>query len=114
MEEEADKSLQAYDELYQSIPSIGFLSRKKRVSAYLKVTKVAQRLIDEQEVTEEQALFLLSILARKNSSFQKATVMTALNLARIDRKHLQPIGFKYANAFRCSLQFLPVDDNESS
>lgn len=112
MDEEAAKSLQAYDELYRSIPSIGFLSRKKRVKAYLTVTKQAQRMIDDQEISEEQALFLLSILARKNSSFQKATVMTALNLAKIDRKHLQPIGFKYANEFRCSLQFLPIDDNE--
>jgi len=107
--DEAEQSIQAYDKLYQSIPSIGFLSRKKRINAYLKVTDIIQHMIDEQEISEEHALFLLSILVRKSSPFQKATMMVALNLSNINKKHLQPIGFKYANEFRCSLQLLPVD-----
>ena len=109
--DEADKSLQAYDKLYQSIPAIGFLSRKKRIAAYLKVTGLAQRMIDDQEISEEQAFYLLSILVRKCAPFQKAMMMAALNLASIDRRLLQPVGFKYANEFRGSLQLLPVDDN---
>ena len=108
--DEADKSILAYDKLYRQIPSIGFLSRKKRVMAYLKVTKLAQQLIDEQEISEDQTLYLLSILARKCAPFRKATMMAALNLGSIDRKAIQPIGFKYANEFRCNLQMLPVDD----
>lgn len=109
--DEADKSLQAYEKLYQSVPPIGFLNRKKRIAAYLKVTGLAQRMIDAQEISEEQALYLLSILARKCAPFQKAMMMTALNLANIDRCLLRPVGFKYANEFRCSLQLLPVDDS---
>lgn len=112
--DEADKSLQAYDKLHQSVPSIGFLSRKKRIAAYLKVTGLAQRMIDDQEISEEQALYLLSILARKCAPFQKAMMMTALNLASIDRRLLQPVAFKYANEFRCSMQLLPVGDDDSN
>ncbi len=108
--DEADKSLQAYDKLYQSMPSIGFLNRKKRIAAYLKVTALAQRMVEDQEISEEQALYLLSILVRKCAPFQKAMMMAALNLANIDRRALSPLAFKYANEFRCSLQLLPVDD----
>ncbi len=107
--DKADKSIQAYDKLLQSIPAIGFLSRKKRINAYLKVTDITQKMIDEQEISEEHALFLLSILVRKCSAFQKATMMVALNLSNIDKKRLKPVGFKYANELRCSLQLLPVD-----
>lgn len=111
--DEADISLQAYDKLHSNIPSIGFLSRKKRIKAYLKITAMAQDMIDEQEISEEQAIFLLSILARKSSPFQKAAMMTALNLAKIDKKLFSAVGFKYANELRCSLQLLPVDDNQT-
>lgn len=111
--DEANQSLQAYEKLYESVPSIGFLSRKKRIAAYLTVTDQAQRMIDEQEISEEQALYLLSILARKCAAFQKAMMMTALNLTNIDRRQLKPVAFKYANEFRCSLQLYPVDENAS-
>ncbi len=105
----ADKSLEVYETLSQNIPSIGFLSRKKRIIAYLKVTKMAQQLVDEQTISEENALYLLSVLSRKNPTFNKAAMMTALNLATIDRKLIKAIGFKHANEMRCSLQMLPVD-----
>ena len=108
--DEADKSLEAYDMLNNKIPSIGFLSRKKRIIAYLKVTKLAQQLIDDKNISEENALYLLSTLVRKNASFQKAAMMVALNLANIDRKLIRPIGFQYANNMRCNMQMTPVDD----
>lgn len=111
--DEAEKSLEFYDTLCTTMPSIGFMSRKKRVYAYLDVTKKMQKLIDEQDISEENALFLLSVLVRKHSPFQKATMMAALNLANIDRKLIRPIGFRYANDFRCSLKMMPVDDEES-
>ncbi len=108
----ADKSIEIYDTLYQSIPSIGFLSRKKRIIAYLKVTKITQQLIDKQDISEENALYLLSVLSRKSSTFNKAAMMTALNLATINRKQIQAVGFKHANEMRCSLQMLPVDEDD--
>lgn len=108
----SEKSIEVYDVLHQTIPSIGFLNRKKRVVAYLKVTKKAQQFIDKQEISEENALYLLSVLSRKNPIFQKAAMMTALNLATIDRKLIQAVGFKHANEMRCSLQMFPVDENE--
>ncbi len=109
--DEADKSMKAYDKLYQNIPSIGFLNRKKRVAAFLKVTALAQQMIDDQEISEDHAIFLLSILVRKCATFQKAAMMAALNLASIDRSVIKPVGFKYANEMRCSLQMLPVDED---
>lgn len=112
--DEADKSIEAYDKLYNSVPSIGFLSRKKRIIAFLKITKMTQQMIDDQDISEEQALYLLSILVRKCARFQKAAMMVALNLATISRKQIQPIGFRYANEMRCNLQMLPVDDEVSS
>lgn len=113
--DEADKSLAAYDTLYNSMPSIGFLSRKKRVIAFLKVTKKAQKMIDDEELSEDNALFLLSILAKKTSQFQKSAMMSALHLATIDRKIISTIGFKYANEMRANIQMLPIDDiGESS
>ena len=111
--DEADKSIEAYEKLYTSIPSIGFLSRKKRVIAFLKITKMTQQMIDDHEISEDQALYLLSILVRKCARFQKAAMMVALNLADISRKQIQPIGFKYANNMRCNMQMLPVDDEMS-
>jgi hypothetical protein len=112
--DDSDKSLEAYDRLHSSIPSIGFLSRKKRAIAYIKVTKLAQQILDEEEFSEENLLFLLSVLAKKNASFQKASMMMALNLSTINRKLIPLIGFKYANNMRCNLQMLPVDDVISS
>jgi hypothetical protein len=105
----AEKSLEAYDTLAQSVPSIGILSRKKRVIAYIKVTKMTQEMLEKQEISEENALYLLSVLARKKADFQKAAMMTALNLAKIDQKIIPDIGFTYANEMRCSLQMYPVD-----
>ncbi len=111
--DEADTSIKAYDKLYKSVPAIGFLNRKKRIRAYLKVTKIAQQMIDEEEISEDQVLFLLSVLVRKNSRFQKASMMIALNLSDIKRELISSVGFKYANDFRCSLKMIPVDNDNS-
>ena len=111
--DEADKSIEVYDNLQKSIPSIGFLNRKKRVIAYLKVTKLAQKYVDDQQISEDNAYYLLSTLARKSSPFQKSAMMTALNLENIDRKLIQPVGFKYANKMRSNLHMLPIDYNLS-
>ncbi len=107
-------SMAAYDELLESMPSIGILSRKKRVIAFIKVTQTAQKLVDNDQLSEENCLYLLSVLARKCANFQKSSVMTALNLSTIDLKLIPAIGFKYANAMRCNLQMLPVDQTENT
>ena len=109
--DEADKYLEAYEKLQNSIPSIGFLSQKKRVIAFLKVTKLAQQMIDEQEISEDNALYLLSTLAGKCAPFQKSAMMAALHLGHIGRKQIKPVGFKYANTMRCNLQMLPIDED---
>ncbi len=111
--DKSDASIKAYDKLYKSVPAIGFLNRKKRIRAYLKVTNIAQQLIDEEEISEDQALYLLSILVRKYSPFQKASMMAALNLSDIERELISSVGFKYANGFRCSLKIMPVDHDDS-
>jgi len=111
--DEADKSLAAYETLHNSIPPIGFFSRRKRVIAFLKVTKIAQKMINEDDLSVDNSLYLLSILARKSADFQKAAMMVALNLASIDSKIVPAIGFRYANEMRCNLQMLPVDDDSS-
>ncbi len=109
--DEADVSIEAYKKLRNSIPPMGFLSQKKRVIAFLRVTKLAQQMIDEQKISEDNALYLLSTLARNCAPFHKAVMMTALHLANINRKQIQPVGFKYANNMRCNMQMLPIDDD---
>lgn len=106
----ADTSLESYDTLHNSIPSIGFLSRRKRIIAYLKVTKLAQNMINDETISEDNALYLISVLMRKSSDFQKSATMVALNLETINHKIIPPIGFKFANNMRCNLQMLPIDD----
>ncbi|KAF3980702.1 MAG: hypothetical protein HFP76_00710 [Methylococcales symbiont of Iophon sp. n. MRB-2018] len=109
-----DKTLVAYDKLYSSIPPIGFINRKKRIAAFLKISNMLQIMVDKDEVSENDGLYLLSVLARKCSRFQKAAMMTALNLTTIDRSLVSDIGFKYSNDFRCSLRMYPVDDKKDS
>ncbi len=107
--DESEMSLEAYEELFKSMPSIGFLSRKKRLIAFVKVTKKAQQLLDDKQLSEENCLYLLSVLARKCGDFQKSAVMAALNLSAFKPGQISVIGFKYANDMRCNLQMMPVD-----
>ncbi len=108
--DEADKSLAAYESLKKSMPSIGFLNRKKRIIAFLKVAKKAQELIDNKDVSEDNALYLLSIMTKKNADFQKSAMMAAMHLATVNRKIVPAVGFRYANEMRANLQLLPIDD----
>jgi hypothetical protein len=107
-----DKTKEAYNKLFSSIPPIGFINRKKRIGAYLKITNMLQIMVDKEDVSEDDGLYLLSVLVRKCSRFQKAAMMTALNLTSIDRSLVSDIGFRYSNDFRCSLRMYPVDDEK--
>jgi hypothetical protein len=109
-EEQAKK---AFEKLVSCLPPIGFLSRKKRIFAYLVVTTNAQQMIDYDEINEAEALFVLSMLMRKNKNFQKAGMMAALNLSSLDESELKPIGFKYANEIRKNLKLAVISHTNS-
>lgn len=104
--------VEIYEKLLKNMPSIGFLNRKKRIRAFVKVTNMAQELIDEGNITEEEALFVLSIMTKKSNDFRKAGLMSAMSLANIQRGVLKKIGFQYANEIRCNLSLHPVDETE--
>ncbi len=103
MQENTDKITLAYEHLRENMPSIGFLSHKKRIKGYIEITNVAQYLITSGEISEQDALFILSMLMRKFSRFQKAASMTAMSLDNIGRKVMSPIGVRFAVAARRNL-----------
>lgn len=108
-----DKIINIYKKLAKCVPSIGFMSRRKRILAYLTVTINAQQMLDTEEMSEEEALFILSMLMRKHKNFQKAGMMAALNLPSLDKDTLKPIGLLYANAVRKNINLAPIDHEES-
>lgn len=108
--DQSDQSFAAYEKLQSNMPSIGFFSRKKRIKAYVTITRLAEEMIKNEEISQEQALFLLSILVRKSADFQKATMMTALNLANFKKDQINEIGMTHANEFRAHIQMLPIEE----
>ncbi len=106
----ADKALHVFAELSDSIPDIGFLNRNKRLRAYITVTEKAQQKIETEQINNDEALFLLSMLARKNKDFQKAAMMAALSLAKLDLKLFSAIGVQFANEIRTNLKLIPVEE----
>lgn len=107
---DADNSILAFNKLCQNVPAIGFLSRKKRIQAYIAVTNLAQELHDSGEISEEEALFVLSLMMRKHKNFQKAASIVSLNLASLGPRPFKPLGFQFANQMRANLKLSPVDD----
>ncbi len=107
-----DNAEKIFKVLYNSMPSIGFLSRKKRILAFISVTRDLQSMINAGDTDEEQAMFVLSMLMRKNKDFQKAAMMTALNLQHIGNKPLSDTGFKFANEIRTNMKLFTVDKLE--
>ena len=98
-----EKTTEAYDKLLKNMPSIGFLNRKKRVKAYIELTQIAEYMLESQEMTEDEALFIFSLLMRKQANFQKAAMMTALSLESISKGVLSPIGAKFILEVRNNL-----------
>jgi hypothetical protein len=109
-----DNAEQIYQALYSSVPAIGFLSRKERVLAYISVTKDLQNMIDAGDTNQEHAMFVLSLLMRKHKDFQKAGMMTSLNLQNIGSKALSEIGFNFANEIRNNMKLYSVEKREKS
>lgn len=93
----------AFEKLKKNMPSIGFISRKKRIQAYITITKMAEYMITNDEINEEDTLFIFSLLMRKFPNFQKAAMMTALNLPSIGIGVLSPIGLKFILEIRKNL-----------
>jgi hypothetical protein len=111
---DADNTIKAFEKLARCVPAIGFMSRRKRIFAYLVVTTNAQQMIDAEEISEAEALFVLSMLMRKHKNFQKAGMMVALNLPELDKNDLKPVGLKYANEVRKNLKLAPMDEKFAS
>lgn len=107
MSEEEQKTTTAFNQLRKNMPSIGFLSRKKRIKAYIQITQITDYMLNKDEINEESALFILSLLMRKCAAFQKAATMTALSLDSIGKDVLTPIGLKFSLEIRKNLS-LPV------
>ena len=108
-----EKTIKVFGELCAIMPPIGFFSRNKRLSAYITVTTQAQSLIDSNQITEGEVLFVFSMMIRKTKNFQKVAMLTALSLPKLDTKILPPIGFKFANDIRANMRLGPVIDESS-
>ncbi|MCF7970642.1 MAG: hypothetical protein K9L22_05690 [Methylococcaceae bacterium] len=102
-EEQERKTTEAYEKLLKNMPSIGFVNRKKRIKAYMQLSKIADYMIENNEISEDEALFIFSLLMRKCSNFQKAAMMTALTLNSIGKGVLPPIGVKFSLDVRKNL-----------
>ena len=103
-----ESTSRAYDKLAENMPSIGIINRKKRIKAYIQVTKIAEYMITSEEITDENALLIFSIMMRKYADFQKAATMTALSLDSIAKNVLSPIGLKFALDIRRNLSLAPT------
>lgn len=93
----------AFEKLRDNMPSIGFINRKKRIKGYIEITEIAQYMLTNEEINEESALFILSLMMRKCADFQKAAMMTALSLNSIEKNALSAIGLKFILEVRRNL-----------
>ena len=98
-----EKTTDAYEKLVDNMPAIGFISRKKRLKAYIEITEIAQYMITSEEITEESAMYIFSVMMRKCANFQKATTMTALSLGSIGKNVFSPIGLQFILEVRRTL-----------
>ena len=108
------KTIQVFAELCDIMPPIGFISHKKRLTAYITVTTKAQSIIDSNQINEGEMLFVFSMMVRKKKDFQKAAMMTALSLPKLNAEILSPVGFKFVNDIRVNMQLSPVDNKTST
>ena len=102
----------AFEKLRKNMPPIGFINRKKRIKAYIELTKIAQYMITNAEMTDESALLILSLMMRKCSAFQKAAMMTALSLDSIGKNILSPIGLTFSLEVRKNLSLPATHHND--
>ena len=108
-----ESTTDAYEKLCDNMPSIGFISRKKRIKGYIQISEIAQYMITNKEMTEESALYVFSIMMRKRSDFNKAAMMTALSLNTIGKNVLSPIGLIFVLDVRRNLN-LPLTHHNNN
>ncbi|MGR5466975.1 hypothetical protein ACPV51_06885 [Vibrio astriarenae] len=66
----------------ERMPSIGFLSTKKRINTFLAVCSHLDQLVTNGFINHEQAQMALQILRLSNKSFEKAITMFELRQSR--------------------------------
>ena len=81
--------------LRKEMPSIGFLSKSKRLTAFYYITARAEELADQDERLALEALELLTYLSR---SFSKAALMAARNMRTIPVGSMCFVGWDYAKS----------------
>ena len=108
-----EQTTDAYEKLIENMPSIGFINRKKRIKAYIQLTEIAQYMIGNEEISEESAMYIFSVMMRKCADFQKAATMTALSLNTIGKNVFSTIGLKFIIEVRRNLN-LPSTHHSNS
>ena len=98
-----EQTTDAYEKLIENMPSIGFINRKKRIKAYIQLTEIAQYMIGNEEISEESAMYIFSVMMRKCADFQKAATMTALSLNTIGKNVFSTVGLKFIIEVRRNL-----------
>lgn len=107
-----ESTSKAFEKLCENMPSIGFISRKKRIKGYVQLTEMTQYMISNEEINDEGALLILSVMMRKCADFQKAAMMTALSLNSIKKNSLPPIGLKFVLEVRKNLKLPSTHHND--
>ncbi|WP_428356635.1 hypothetical protein [Methyloprofundus sp.] len=108
-----DRTTDAYEKLVDNMPPIGFISRKKRIKAFIQITEMAQYMINTEEITEEIVLYIFSVMMRKCAAFQKASTMTALSLDSIAKNTFSPIGLEFILEVRRNLNLPTTHHNDA-
>jgi len=81
-----------------NMPSIGFLSRKKRIEGFNLACYMIEELSvnDDGEIDMEKATEAAIILSHMNNKFHKASYMTALNINRLSVGTLNRLAYTFA------------------
>lgn len=80
--------------LRNEMPSIGFFSKSKRLSAYFFITARAEELAGADKALAMEALDLLSYLSKP---FNISALVVAMNMERIPTGSMSLVGWDYAN-----------------
>jgi len=84
----------------QNMPSIGFLSKTKRIEGYNLACHMIEELSvdDDGDIDMEKAAEAAAMLTHMNNSFHKALYMTTLNIERLSVGYLNQLAYNLAMA----------------
>lgn len=91
-------------QLNKEMPSIGFLSRAKRIKAFIFITARADELSNNDLDLSIEAI---SMLSHMNKSFGKAAMMIAININNMSAGSLFDTGWIMANELAIREGFAP-------